>query len=71
MRQAIFGDEGRREDHASLCASFVFKIHIKLPDEEPWLAKIPVAARKNNSYLVYTHVFFTVLIDRAEDFQNS
>ncbi|MDE9589281.1 type II toxin-antitoxin system YafO family toxin [Xenorhabdus bovienii] len=95
LRPDIFGDEGRWEDHASLCASFVFKIHIKLPDEEPWPAKMPVAARKSNSYLVYTRhwcepekyqlisimtpnahelartSFLSVLVDRAEDFQNS
>ncbi|NHB93643.1 type II toxin-antitoxin system YafO family toxin [Photorhabdus cinerea] len=51
---AIFGDEGRWEDHASLCQSYVFKIHIKLPGETPWPGHLPPAARKSNSYLVYT-----------------
>jgi len=95
LQPVIFGDEGRWEEHASLCASFVFKVHIKLPGETVWPAKMPVAARKSNSYLVYTRhwcepdkyqlisimtpnahelartSFLSILVDRAEDFQNS
>lgn len=51
---AIFGNEGRWEEHPSLCDSYVYKVHIKLPHETPWDSKLPIAARKSNSYLVYT-----------------
>lgn len=92
---AIFGDEGRWEEHPSLCSSFVYKIHIKPPSDIPWNEKIPIAERKSDSYLVYTkhwldeeryqiisimspnaHAlaktsFLSILVDRAESFQNS
>lgn len=91
----IFGNEGRWEEHPGLCASFVYKVHIKLPHETPWDKKLPIAARKSDSYLVYTRhwldadsyqiisimspnahelartSFLSVLVDRAESFQNS
>ncbi|CAI2469608.1 mRNA interferase YafO [Serratia ficaria] len=53
----IFGNEGQWEDNKRLCDSYIFKIHIKLPNEEPWSKKIPAAARKSNSYLVYSRHF--------------
>lgn len=54
---SVFGNEGQWEDSGRLRDSFVFKIHIRLPDEKPWPAKLPAAARKSNSYLVYSRHF--------------
>lgn len=52
-----FGNEGQRENSGRLRDSFVFKIHIRLPDEKPWPAKLPATARKSDSYLVYSRHF--------------
>lgn len=54
---SVFGNEGQWEDSGRLRDSFVFKIHIRLPDEKPWPAKMAGAARKSNSYLVYSRHF--------------
>jgi len=54
---SVFGNEGQWEDSRRLRDSFVFKIHIRLPDEKPWSAKKPAAARKSNNYLVYARHF--------------
>ncbi|EFO2900427.1 type II toxin-antitoxin system YafO family toxin, partial [Escherichia coli] len=54
---SVFGNEGQWEDSGRLRDSFVFKIHIRLPDEQPWPAKLPAASRKSNSYLVYSRHF--------------
>ncbi|HBK4690044.1 type II toxin-antitoxin system YafO family toxin [Serratia ureilytica] len=53
----VFGNEGQWEDNKRLMDSFIFKIHIKLPNEAPWSKKMPAAARKSNSYLVYSRHF--------------
>lgn len=53
----VFGNEGQWEDNGRLRDSYVFKIHIRLPDEKPWPAKLSASARKSNSYLVYTRHF--------------
>lgn len=53
----VFGNEGQWEDNGRLRDSYVFKIHIRLPDEKPWPAKLSAPARKSNSYLVYTRHF--------------
>ncbi|WP_072270981.1 type II toxin-antitoxin system YafO family toxin [Serratia marcescens] len=50
----LLGNEGQWEENRKLCDSYVFKIHIRLPDEKAWSHEIPQAARKSNSYLVYT-----------------
>ncbi|MFW5391032.1 type II toxin-antitoxin system YafO family toxin [Yersinia sp. 2544 StPb PI] len=50
---AIFGGEGQWEDNKRLENSFVYKIHIRLPNEKPWPLSTPVAGRKSNCYLVY------------------
>lgn len=50
----VFGNEGAWEGHGRLNTSFVFKIHILLPGEKVWSARLPAAARKSNSYLVYS-----------------
>jgi len=54
---SIFGNEGQWEESKRLCQSFIFKIHIRLPDQEPWSARTPAAARKSDSYLVYSRHF--------------
>ncbi|WP_140920155.1 type II toxin-antitoxin system YafO family toxin [Limnobaculum xujianqingii] len=50
----FLGSESQWEDSRKLCASFVYKIHIRLPGDPPWSLKVPVAARKSDNYLVYT-----------------
>ncbi|NXZ86303.1 type II toxin-antitoxin system YafO family toxin [Serratia fonticola] len=50
----FFGSEGQWEDNRKLCASFVYKIHIRLPSDPPWPPGMPMAARKSDNYLVYT-----------------
>ncbi|HGV3470642.1 MULTISPECIES: type II toxin-antitoxin system YafO family toxin [Klebsiella] len=52
-----FGNEGQWEDSGRLRDSYVFKIHIHLPGEKQWPAKLPQAGRKSNSYLVYSRHF--------------
>lgn len=51
------GNEGEWEENARLRGSFVSKIHIRLPDEPSWPPSMPSAARKSDSYLVYTRHF--------------
>ncbi|HDL8336707.1 TPA: type II toxin-antitoxin system YafO family toxin [Yersinia enterocolitica] len=48
-----FGSEGQWEDNRKLCDSFVYKIHIHLPDDPPWPPRLAVASRKSDNYLVY------------------
>ncbi|HGG7041759.1 TPA: type II toxin-antitoxin system YafO family toxin [Salmonella enterica] len=50
----VFGNEGQWEESGRLRDSFVFKIHIRLPEEPEWPSRTPGAARKSNSYLVYS-----------------
>ncbi|AYN26571.1 type II toxin-antitoxin system YafO family toxin [Buttiauxella sp. 3AFRM03] len=57
MLPAVFGNEGQWEDSRRLRDSYVFKIHILLPDEKPWPARLPAPARKSDNYLVYTRHF--------------
>ena len=53
----MFGNEGQWEESGRLRDSFVFKIHIRLPGENPWTARFPAAARKSDNYLVYSRHF--------------
>lgn len=50
---SVFGYEGAWEQSGPLVASYVSKIHIRLPEEKPWPKEMPAPARKSNSYLVY------------------
>ncbi|PVZ85720.1 type II toxin-antitoxin system YafO family toxin [Serratia sp. S1B] len=52
--QPFLGSEGQWEHNRKLCASFVYKIHIRLPSDPPWRSGMPMAARKSDNYLVYT-----------------
>ena len=45
-----FGSEGQWEDNRKLCDSFVYKIHIHLPDDPPWPPRLAVASRKSDNY---------------------
>lgn len=50
----FFGNEGQWEENRRLCDSYVYKIHIQLPDQPAWKPHTPQAARKSNHYLVYS-----------------
>ncbi|MGP3146049.1 type II toxin-antitoxin system YafO family toxin [Serratia bockelmannii] len=52
-RPLMFGNEGQWESNSRLRDSLVYKIHIRLPDEEPWPPSTPVLNRKSDNYLVY------------------
>lgn len=54
------GCEGMWEGNKGLCKSFVYKIHIRLPDDGGWPKDWPKAKRKSNNYLVYARHWLDV-----------
>lgn len=53
----VFGNEGQWENNGRLRDSYVFKIHIRLPNENSWPSRLSAPARKSDNYLVYTRHF--------------
>lgn len=49
-----FGCEGQWEHNSSLCGSYVYKIHIRLPSEPAWKRHKAQIDRHSNHYLVYS-----------------